>query len=122
MRVFRLVDRADLCRSIRLSVLLLLSVAAGACRDANCPDSQGSWIMSDRKPFPESIELTRLWKKVSQRTGKEYLVGRLAGARITILPNRNKTSDTDADYVVLRVLTKDSQELLGISCIVCWIL
>jgi hypothetical protein len=51
--------------------------------------------------FGPSIELTRLWQKTSQKTGAVYYVGRLAGARVTILPNRNKVAETDHDMVVL---------------------
>lgn len=55
--------------------------------------------MSDRQYGP-SIQLTKLWEKVSEK-GTRYFVGRLAGAKITMLPNRDKTSDTDADWVIL---------------------
>lgn len=51
--------------------------------------------MSDRQYGP-SIQLMKLWEKVSAK-GTRYFVGRLAGAKITILPNRDKGSDADAD-------------------------
>jgi hypothetical protein len=38
--------------------------------------------------------------KVSAK-GTRYFVGRLAGAKITMLSNRDKASDADADWVIL---------------------
>jgi hypothetical protein len=59
--------------------------------------------------FPPSIELCKLWRKVSAK-GNEYLIGRMAGARITVLPNRNKNADTDADFVVLLSAAPQGQQ------------
>lgn len=59
--------------------------------------------MSGQQTYGPSIELTKLWAKTSAKTGLVYYVGRLSGARVTILPNRNKTDEpgNNHDMVVL---------------------
>jgi hypothetical protein len=58
--------------------------------------------MTDRpQQYPPSIELLKLWAKVSAKTGNTYFVGRLAGARVTVLPNTRKDDTNTHDYVVL---------------------
>ena len=49
--------------------------------------------------YGPSIELCRLWSKTS-KSGKQYLVGRLGGAKIVILP-RDPETEGGPDHVVL---------------------
>jgi hypothetical protein len=41
--------------------------------------------VNNANSFPPSFEITKLYEKVSQR-GVRYMVGRLGGARVTLLP------------------------------------
>ncbi len=44
--------------------------------------------------------LTRLWAKTSGK-GNRYLVGRLGGAKVLIMANKDKQGDDDATHVLL---------------------
>jgi hypothetical protein len=50
--------------------------------------------------YGPSLTACKLWAKTSAK-GVQYFTGRMGGLRVTILPNRDKTSDTDASHVML---------------------
>jgi hypothetical protein len=50
--------------------------------------------------FPPSFELTRLYEKTSAK-GTRYFSGRLAGARITLLPTEETSDDGAAIWKLL---------------------
>ena len=56
--------------------------------------------MSERPPFGPSIVLTKLWAGVSPK-GTPRLAGRLAAARITVVPARDCETDTDPAHVLM---------------------
>lgn len=42
------------------------------------------------------IKAAKLWRKRSERTGKDYFVGRMGGCRVLVMENdRNDGTDTD---------------------------
>ena len=49
--------------------------------------------MANDKSYEPSIQLTRLYERVSKRTGNHYLSGRLGGAKIAILKSSDVTDD-----------------------------
>jgi len=58
--------------------------------------------------FPPSIELTRLYERVSER-GTRYLLGRLGAARIVLLPG-DPTEDGTATW---RLLLQERAQATG---------
>ena len=45
--------------------------------------------------------LTRLWKKTSNTSGKEYFVGRLGGVKVLLMENRDYQGGDDATHVLM---------------------
>jgi hypothetical protein len=46
------------------------------------------------------LKLTGLWLRTSERTGKPVMSGRLGGAKIVILENRDRRSDDDPSHIL----------------------
>ena len=46
---------------------------------------------------PTLIRAAKLWRKRSQRNGREYLVGRLGGCRVLILENNDRREGGDEE-------------------------
>jgi hypothetical protein len=42
--------------------------------------------------------LARLWEKTSSKTGSTYLVGRLGGFRVLVMPRHSSTRDESSDH------------------------
>jgi hypothetical protein len=59
--------------------------------------------------FPPSVELTKLYEKVSQR-GTRYFVGRLGLARITLLPGEAAEDGTATWRMLLQEAPKASTD------------
>jgi hypothetical protein len=49
--------------------------------------------------FAPLTKLTGIWQKTSSK-GVAYVTGRLGAAKLVILPNQDKQTDTDADLIV----------------------
>ena len=52
--------------------------------------------MSDERLQP-GFPICRLWERTNPR-GEVYLLGRMGGARVLILPNRNRNDGDDASH------------------------
>lgn len=48
--------------------------------------------MQDNRPYQRPIKLTGLWQRTSA-AGKTYLTGRLAGAKLLVVENRDRQTE-----------------------------
>ena len=53
--------------------------------------------------------LTRLWKKTSATSGKEYFVGRLGGVKVLLMENRDYQGGEDATHVLMVAEAADTR-------------
>jgi hypothetical protein len=59
------------------------------------------------------FKLTGLWERASSRGGDRILVGRLAGARMIIVPNRDAGEPGEPDFLVLIAEAEDRRSSQG---------
>lgn len=60
---------------------------------------------SNRPP----LVLTRLWKKTSTASGKEYFVGRLGGVKVLLMENRDFQGGDDPTHVLMVAEAADTR-------------
>ena len=57
--------------------------------------------MSDRQNSNRPpLVMARLWEKTSAK-GNAYMVGRLGGVKVLIMPNRDRQSDDDPSHLLM---------------------
>jgi hypothetical protein len=59
----------------------------------------GTPVVSDR--FGPSLTLCRMRERVSEKSGTRYWSGYVSGARLTILPNADRSGDEDATHIAM---------------------
>ena len=61
---------------------------------------------------PPPFVVCKLWAKTSGK-GDRYLTGRMAGARVLIMPNRDRNGDDDASHVLMLAEAGESAKKTG---------
>ena len=60
--------------------------------------------------MPGKIPLTRVYKKISAKTGAEYFVGRLGQSRLLIFRERDQPEDGDEVFAVFVEAIEETQK------------
>lgn len=69
-------------------------------------------MSADRPNNRPPITLARLWKKTSAK-GNEYFVGRLGGAKVLIMENRDRQGDDDPTHLLMLAEAENRTERNG---------